>query len=217
MLISKRTKTALKFDILRLRARLKNQIALRKRTPSYPYLHFGCGKKIVPHWVNVDVVGSPFDIDLASPLPWKDESFEVILSQQVIEHLDLQTELLVLMAELHRVAKKNCEIWLSCPDMSKVCHGYVCDRGAKLLEDRQTRFPVDWHGSMPSQQIINELFHQSGQHRNLFDFEFLCWILTRSGFGAAELMTEADLLRRFPVFPPRGDDQVAIYVRASKA
>src|SRR5436190_19851059 len=153
-------------DWLRLRARLKHP-ACRKSLPPSNKLHFGCGERHTPGWTNVDLVNSPFDIDLASALPWRDGVFDAIASQQVIEHLDQERELVPLLRELHRVARPGCELWLSCPDLEKVCRGYVQDQGHGLLIDRNTRYPTQFPEGMPSSQVINVLFHQGGEHKNL--------------------------------------------------
>ena len=214
--LSQRTRSALKFDLLRLRARLRNQ-RQRDLIPPSPHLHFGCGRRHIPGWTNVDVAGSPFDLDLAATLPWRDGVFENIVSQQVIEHLDLETEVLPLFRELARTAKPGAEIWLSCPDMAKVCRSYLEDGGAGLKADRELRWDVPWMEGMPTSQIVNVLFHQGNEHKNIYDFDLLRWALHRTGFTMIERQTEAGLLSRFPEFPARRDDFVALYVKARRS
>src|SRR5947209_12131176 len=115
-ILSRRTRSGLKMDWLRMRARWRLHRG-RRGLPSTNKLHFGCGQRRVPGWTNVDLANSPFDVDLASPLPWPDEVFDAIASQQVIEHLDQEAEFIPLLRELHRVARPGCELWLSCPDL----------------------------------------------------------------------------------------------------
>jgi predicted SAM-dependent methyltransferase len=166
--------------------------------------------------LNVDIVDSEFDIDLGNgKLPWVDNSFDVVVSQHVIEHLELDSELIPLLNEFKRTMKSGGEIWLSCPDMEKVCRGYVEDRGASLIQDRQTRFPWWNLGGMPDQQIINHLFHQGGDHKNLFDFDLLKWVLEKCQFTNCVKVSEKELLERFPGFPERKDDAQALYVKAN--
>jgi predicted SAM-dependent methyltransferase len=203
----------LRMDFYRLGARLRHQTRRWRNTS--PKLHLGCGKRHVSGWLNVDVHRSDFDVDLACGyLPWYDESFATIVSQQVIEHLELNRELLPLLRELRRVCRSDGELWLACPDMEKICGSYHQDRGVGLLRDRITRFPDFDLGGAPHQQVINVLFHQDGEHRNLYDFDLLSWALRISGFSECERKTEDDLLARFPEFTRRGDDFVSLYVRA---
>lgn len=215
-IFSKRTRSALKFDLLRLRARVLNQ-RQSNLTPPSPRLHFGCGRRHIAGWTNVDVAGSPFDLDLAARLPWRTGVFEAIVSQQVIEHLDLKTEILPLFRELARTSKPGAEIWLSCPDLAKVCHSYVENGGEALRTDRESRWEVDWIEGMPTSHIVNVLFHQGNEHKNLYDFELLRWTLQQSGFTDVERQTEEKFLTRFPEFPERRDDFHALYVRARRA
>jgi predicted SAM-dependent methyltransferase len=183
--------------------------------PPWPKLHLGCGSRRVDGWLNVDIRGSDYDIDLAGGyLPWKTGVFDLVVSQHFIEHLELRTQFLPLLEELNRVLKPRGEIWLSCPDIEKACRSYVTHRMVDLLEDRRSRFPSYSLEGMPTCQLINDLFHQRGEHKNLFDFELLEWALNKTDFTEAKRVNEADLLCRFPEFPARKDDPQSIYVMA---
>jgi predicted SAM-dependent methyltransferase len=213
-LFSARTRKMIAFDILRLRARLKSGWKRNVVAPT-DRLHLGCGSRLVAGWLNVDVFGSEFDLDLASGhLAWGDAAFHAIVSQHVIEHLELRTELLPLLAELRRVLRSDGELWLSCPDLAKVCVAYVNGQVSVLFEDRKERWPLYTLGDMPIQHMVNELFHQDGEHRNLLDFDLLSWALKHAGFTSVDRVVEADLVARFPEFPRRGDDVQSLYVRA---
>ncbi len=213
---SARTVSAMKFDVQRLRAR-----RIRRKdkglVPPQSKLHVGCGEKRVQGWLNVDVAGSEYDVDLGGGrLPWAEAAFEAAASEHVIEHLELKEQVLPLLRELHRVLKPGGELWLSCPDIEKICRSYLDHRMVDLLEDRRKRWPEYSQGDMPSSHMINHLFHQNGRHKNLFDYELLAWTLKEAGFTRAERMVEADLLQRFPEFPPRHDDLQSVYVQAIK-
>jgi SAM-dependent methyltransferase len=72
-------------------------------------LHLGCGKTILPGWVNLDrTAGDDIDVvaDLdncaACPLPFDDNTFDEFLASHLFEHL---RNPLPFMQELHRVAK----------------------------------------------------------------------------------------------------------------
>ena len=212
-LFSRRTRSGLRIDLYRLRARAKSQWA-SKRTPSSNQLHFGCGRRKIKGWVNVDLMGSDVDIDLGSPLPWRDQVFDAVVSQQVVEHLEIESEFMPLLKELARVSRPGAEIWLSCPDMEKVCRAYLSDGGKQLLDDRQTRHDVGWIAGMPVSHVINVMFHQGNEHKNLYDFPLMKWLLERHGFTAVERVNEAIFLTRFPEFPARNDDFHALYVKA---
>lgn len=212
---AERTRALMHLDLRRAVTRLKHH--RRRIQPASAKLHMGCGKRRIDGWLNVDIVRSDYDVDLAcGQLPFLDSVFKVVVSEHVIEHLELRSELLPLLRELHRCLCPDGEAWLSCPDLQKICNSYSLDKAAGLYQDRRTRFPGYSLGSIPSQYFINELFHQNGEHRNLFDFELLSWALRSSGFSEVTRISEADLLARFPEIPYRGDDFQSLYVRAAK-
>ena len=65
------------------------------------------------------------DVDLARPLPWNSEVFDLVVTQHVVEHLDVFEELIPCLRELRRCMKVDGEVWISCPDLEKVCKSYV--------------------------------------------------------------------------------------------
>jgi len=213
-LFSARTATLVEIDLLRARTRLARVFSYRVE-PRCDRLHLGCGSRHVSGWLNVDVSGSDYDVDIASGrLPWKDDMFNAVVAQHLIEHLDIRTELLPFFAELNRVMVPGGEAWLSCPDIEKICRSYLQSRMSDLLEDRIERWPEYSLGEIPVVHLINDLFHQWGEHKNLFDFELLEWSLRNAGFVEIERVSEASLLRGHPGFPPRLDDLQALHVRA---
>ena len=186
--------------------------------PPHDKLHIGCGRRLFQNWTNTDVYGSDLNLDLSrGKLPWKSDSFRVVLSQHVIEHLELFDELFPLLSEIHRVLAPDGCVWLSCPDMSKVCHGYINDGGVQLLESIKTRHNSFSLGErVPVQQVVNHLFHQYGEHKNLFDFELLSWVLKEVGFSTVEQQSEPSLLASEPDVEARLDDDISLYVCAKK-
>jgi predicted SAM-dependent methyltransferase len=211
-----RTVAYVSHDVARLAARLR----LRTRpVPEHARkLHLGCGDRRVDGWLNCDVSGSEFDLDLAvGQLPFPNGSTDVIVMQHVIEHLNLHDQLIPLFHELYRICAEDGRLWLSCPDLAKVCAAYLHDRGRALEEDRRRRWSDYSLGGAPVQHFINDVFHGKGMHRNLFDLELLTWALNRAGFSSVQRTTEANLLSTHPEFPARHDDLQSLYVVVSKA
>lgn len=72
-------------------------------------LHLGCGRDVLPGWVNLDLHPGP-GIDVVAnldecgttPLPFDDNTFDELLGSHLIEHLRNPLEL---MQELHRISK----------------------------------------------------------------------------------------------------------------
>jgi len=211
--LSARTYRAVTFDLLRWRTRVKRHILGTPR-PSHRRLHLGCGKRRVEGWLNVDLVSSECDVDLAcGRLPWPNDSFDAVVCQHVIEHLELREQLLPLLRELRRVVEPGGEVWLSCPDIAKACRSYL-DHGMQDLYDARLKRLPDFTlpNGVPTAHMINELFHQWGEHVNLFDLELLTWALKVVGFTRVTRVDEDTLLERFKGFPRRNDDEQSLYV-----
>ena len=214
MFLSKRTKKELWFDFLRLRARA---ISLFKRKPIGNNLHIGCGKRKVDGFVNIDIINSDYDIDLSSGyLPWENASISIIVCQQVVEHLEAELELFPLLCEFNRILKMGGKAYISCPDMSVVISDYL-NNGENLVNDRASRWSDFSLNGMPSVHMVNHLFHQGGEHKNLFDFQLMNHLLKKAGFSSVERINEQVFLERLPLdFPERNDSWISLYIEAIK-
>jgi predicted SAM-dependent methyltransferase len=213
-LISARTRRGIRLDLMRLRARISSRLRRPDLRPTR--LHLGCGSRRIDGWLNVDLIGSDFDCDLGSPFPLPSSHYEAAVAQQVVEHLELETDLPLFLKETHRVLRTGGVLWVSCPDMAAACAAYTADRASSLVADRRSRWPDFSLDGAPSQHFVNVLFHQGGQHCNLFDVDLLQWLLDRAGFREIERRNEPAMREELPAVPVRGDDAVAVYVRALK-
>jgi SAM-dependent methyltransferase len=83
-------------------------------------LNLGCGRFPKPGYVNVDWRDAPgVDVihDLSKlPYPFRDESFEQIEADHVLEHLP---EIFVVMREIHRILKPGGRLILRVPHFSR--------------------------------------------------------------------------------------------------
>src|SRR5687768_9713613 len=112
----------LSYELKRLKCRI---FASRSFNTNITQLHLGSGDRHVSGWLNVDLVGSDLNLDIANgKLPFKNDQFQSIVSQHVIEHLTIEDELIPLLKECYRSLKPGGSIWLSTPDMEKVAKSY---------------------------------------------------------------------------------------------
>lgn len=181
-------------------------------------LHLGSGSRVIDRWINVDAIGGDYEVDFRRQrLPFHDQSFQCVVSQHVIEHLDIDQELPHLFTEVHRVLEAGGEFWVSAPDIKLICDHYSSGECPEMVDDMKSRHPDFDLGGLPPSQIVNWLFHQGGQHKNLFDFDLLSSLLCSAGFVDIRQVNESMLLSRFTEFPERRDDFISLYVTAKKA
>ena len=79
-------------------------------------LNFGCGKIIKKGWVNVDIqkdknIDKSFNFE-KSPYPLKDNTFDYILTDNVLEHIG---DLKLVFDEFYRISKNGAEIKIVVP------------------------------------------------------------------------------------------------------
>ena len=95
-------------------------------------LNLGCGDKILPGYINVDVVESRggFRTDVVCDLhrltPFEDDSIDEILSVHVIEHF-WRWEVLSVLTEWVRVLKPGGRMVLECPNLRSACEEFLRD------------------------------------------------------------------------------------------
>ena len=89
-------------------------------------LNLGCGRKILPGFINVDFPnnysGKKPDLECdIRVLPYQDNTIDEVMAIHVIEHFHLW-EVPDVLKEWHRVLKPGGKIILECPCMNKVIY-----------------------------------------------------------------------------------------------
>ena len=117
-------------------------------------LHLGCGKRVLPYFLHVDIEHYPH-IDLVSKVEdlsaIPDNSVDLIYACHVIEYFDF-IEVDNVLKEWYRVLKINATLRLSVPDFEKVIkvyqlygemnllYGFLYGRHSKLNSDNKPIF-----------------------------------------------------------------------------
>ena len=95
-------------------------------------LNLGCGDKILPGYVNVDVAparaGRHPDVicDLRSLKPFEDASVDEVLAVHVVEHF-WRWEVVGVLQEWTRVLKPGALMVLECPNLQSACEQFLRD------------------------------------------------------------------------------------------
>lgn len=98
-------------------------------------LNLGCGDKILPGYVNVDVApsraGRKPDVicDLHKLEPFDDESVDEVLAVHVVEHF-WRWEVVGVLREWARVLRRGAPMILECPNLQSACEQFLRDPDA---------------------------------------------------------------------------------------
>jgi predicted SAM-dependent methyltransferase len=149
--------------------------AARLRIVRDAMLHWGCGGRVLPGWINIDgwyTPGIDFVCDLRSPLPFADGACRLIFSEHVLEHIDPQFVPTVLR-ELRRVLSPAGTLRLVIPDCGKFAQAY-------------SRNDLEWFraavpGSDSRANGLNDIFYNHF-HRFGYDFDSMAACLREAGF-----------------------------------
>nr|WP_228034973.1 methyltransferase domain-containing protein [Oculatella sp. LEGE 06141] len=148
-------------------------------------LHIG-GKEPHPDWKILDIEARPevdFVGDAACLEQFEDNSIAAIYASHVLEHFyyQLDDELLRTLTEWHRVLQPGGKLYISVPDLKKLCWLYLHPR----------LMPIERHHIM--RIMFGGQTNQYDVHKVGFDFETLALYLEEVGFRAYEQIAEFGL------------------------
>jgi len=114
--------------VRRLRRRIKHPFKLSNQAIVAQYfsqvdlkkLNIGCGTYVLAGWLNTDISpASPtiMYLDASQRFPFKQETFDYIFSEHVIEHITYSGGV-TMLSECFRVLKKSGKIRISTPDLA---------------------------------------------------------------------------------------------------
>ncbi|OGA14710.1 MAG: hypothetical protein A3H32_18355 [Betaproteobacteria bacterium RIFCSPLOWO2_02_FULL_63_19] len=136
-------------------------------------LHLGCGPRYIPGFVHIDVQAVPH-VDIVGSvahLPLRDACASLVYACHVLEHFD-RREYREVLAEWFRVIEPGGILRLAVPNFA-ACAELYYERG---LEDGLSGLVG---------LIVGGQRHQYDFHKMIFDEEFLCGDLLKTGFRLA--------------------------------
>ncbi len=167
---------------VRLRSRISPR--LRRRAAELAALwdvklNFGCGRRVLPGWLNVDgwwCEGIDYVCDLRQPLPLSDGSCRYIFTEHVFEHIHQQFRASVIR-EWFRLLSPQGVLRIVGP-------------GCAQFADAYSRRDIEWFrrsipGTKNLAEGLNDIF-KNHFHRFVDDFESLSSELRAQGFVHVE-------------------------------
>ncbi len=164
---------------LRLRQRLsptQRRMTRELRALSEVRLHFGCGSRILPGWVNLDAYGSEgisMELDLQGTLPLSDGAVLCIFTEHVLEHID-RRRIGAVFSEFHRVLAPGGVARILVPDLDFYCRAYVDGDVTSIT----TPLPRTTTAADAVNSVFNDHFH-----RFIYDYDTMRTELERAGFS----------------------------------
>ena len=138
-------------------------------------LHLGSNSTIINGWLCSDIQPQNHQsiyLDVTKRFPFKDNTFNYINCEHLIEHLDYKDGLFMLK-ECYRVLKKDGRLRISTPDLNTILRLYTCrseNYGADYIDWITNNFTAN--SIKHPVAVVNTAFHNWG-HRFLYDFDFL--------------------------------------------
>jgi predicted SAM-dependent methyltransferase len=142
-------------------------------------LHLGSGDHHIAGWINVDF--SPaMDVEVAADLtremPFRSESIDLIHSEDFVEHVD-EAAGKVVLRECHRVLRKGGVMRLLTPDLRALIEEIYVRR-----DPRHLRWCGAYLDSDDPCAALNMHMRMGGEHRFIYDDEYLAALLRAIGF-----------------------------------
>jgi predicted SAM-dependent methyltransferase len=169
--------------MLQLRRWPRARRALSQFTPPYK-IHLGCGRVHLDGWVNVDADGASPAVDLVwdlrHPLPFPDDSCELLYSEHVLEHFTVEDGL-SLLRECRRVLRSGGVLRIAMPSLDDILRKSV---GADWRDQDWLSWP-EYRAIQTRAEMLNVAFRWWG-HQWLYDREELRRRLAEAGFSHAD-------------------------------
>jgi predicted SAM-dependent methyltransferase len=157
-------------------------------------LHLGAGSSVNLGWLTSDlspkITGRTIYIDATKKLPFKDNSFDFVYCEHMIEHISYD-QASRMLEECNRVMKKGAKIRISTPDLDKYLSLFESNISS-IQEDFivfmrsnwLSRFKFDNDKDLPH-HILNLNMHAWG-HQYIYCYSTLSEQLIKKGFVSLE-------------------------------
>jgi predicted SAM-dependent methyltransferase len=154
-------------------------------TDSIRKLHIGCGAHPLAGWLNSDYhpkLKDIFHLDATKPFPFKNNEFQYIFSEHMIEHISY-LDGLSMLKECSRVLKPGGKIRIATPDLSFLIDLYKTDKTKlqnEYIVDSTNRY-INYVPFYDETFVINNYVRAWG-HKFIYSEKVLRHSLEQAGF-----------------------------------
>ena len=151
-------------------------------------LHIGCGKGVLPDWINIDVHPAPLAMNVLRGLPFATGSARYVFVSHLLEHLFFPRDVQPFLAELRRVLTPGGVVRIVVPDVEQCIEAYT-NNDRSFFASRRETWP--WWPENPTR--LEDFLAYAGagaepawlfeSHKYGYDFETLERVLTGAGFA----------------------------------
>jgi predicted SAM-dependent methyltransferase len=144
-------------------------------------LHLGCGDKVMPGWLNIDICSREGVAVMRLPRGlgrFADNSVQFVYCSHMLEHVNYPDETLLLCREIRRVLIPGGAVRFVVPGIERIIRAYVADDSA-FFKKQEALHPA-W--CTTKMEHLLYALQQDGQHRYGYDFETAKKLLLRAGF-----------------------------------
>src|SRR5690349_10237802 len=148
-------------------------------------LHIGCGKNILPNWLNMDYLPLSREalyLDARLPFFFNNDTFDYIFSEHMIEHISYDYGLKML-AECRRVLKPFGKLRISTPDLAFMINLYRPDKSPLQQEYIKWASDVFYNGQPDINEVfVVNYFMRNWGHTFIYDENTLRTAMMTAGF-----------------------------------
>lgn len=150
---------------------------LFQEMPDSDRLQIGCGKNVLPGWINTDMLPGRgiIHVDVRKPLPFPSGHFRYVFSEHLLEHISCNVGIR-LLREIHRVLAPKGTMRIATPDFAFLVRLYL-DPDTEYVE-----WAAQW-SAIPATPLhtINNFVRNWG-HQFIWDYPTLQATLESVGF-----------------------------------
>jgi predicted SAM-dependent methyltransferase len=154
-------------------------------------LHIGCGKGLLPGWINIDIHPAPLSLNVLRGLPFSVGTVRYIFVSHFLEHLYFPRDVKPFLCELRRVLAPGGILRVVVPDIEQCIDAYTNEDRRFFAGRRET---WEWWPENPTR--LEDFLAYAGagpepaylfeSHKYGYDFETLRRVLEEAGFTGIE-------------------------------